>query len=197
MNFSFRTGFRELSSLLSLLQAAGRIGRNGEYEDAAIWSFTMQDDPMLIPNKGLADSVKVMKMIHRKQLEISPQLSTFAIQQEINIGSEVSEELLRNEKMKNYADVANDFHVIDSETVLVVPDEELKQQIRYRKCDWREIQRKSVSVYLWRAKKLPKLINEADDLHSLYDWNLGYDSFLGIMAGALDAKQAKNGFLIL
>ena len=32
VDFSFRTGFREMFSLLSLLQAAGRVNRNGRFE---------------------------------------------------------------------------------------------------------------------------------------------------------------------
>ena len=47
VDFSFRTGFREISSLLSLLQAAGRVNRHGRNTEAVMWSFSLQDDSML------------------------------------------------------------------------------------------------------------------------------------------------------
>ena len=37
VDFSFRTGFREISSLLSLLQAAGRVNRHGRNTEAVMW----------------------------------------------------------------------------------------------------------------------------------------------------------------
>ena len=53
VDFSFRTGFREVSSLLSLLQAAGRVNRHGTESEAEMWSFRLKDDSMLRPNKAL------------------------------------------------------------------------------------------------------------------------------------------------
>ena len=53
VDFSFHTGFREVSSLLSLLQAAGRVNRHGCIPCAKMWSFAMQDSLMLKKNKGL------------------------------------------------------------------------------------------------------------------------------------------------
>jgi hypothetical protein len=32
-------------------------------------------------------------------------------------------------------------------------------------------------------------------LEGVYDWNLRYDSFLGVMAGVLDDLRSRNGFL--
>ena len=52
VDFSFRTGFRELSSLLSLLQAAGRVNRHGAVESAEMWSFSMQDDSAYAENES-------------------------------------------------------------------------------------------------------------------------------------------------
>lgn len=54
VDFSFRTGFREISSLLSLLQAAGRVNRHGNSANAEMWSFSLRDDSTLTRNKGNA-----------------------------------------------------------------------------------------------------------------------------------------------
>ena len=191
VDFSFRTGFREISSLLSLLQAAGRIGRNGEYEDACIWSFSMQDDSILSRNPMTEDSEKILSRFFQRGLPISPDLCTRAIIAELNQGAENGKPLLREEKKQNYAEVGENFNVIEGDTVLAVADQDFKQKLRFGMADWKDIQRKSVSIRYHRVKKyaLPELID------GVYDWNLRYDSFLGIMAGVLDVARSSHEFL--
>lgn len=191
VDFSFHTGFREVSSLLSLLQAAGRIGRNGEYPDAAIWSFSMQEDRYLTSNPSIKDSQKVLESFFRRKLAITPQLSTCAIVAELNRGAENGSALLNEELKQNYADVGERYKVIDSNMVLVIADEELKQRIKFGQGDWREIQRKGIPMRWDRVQKL-KL---SELIEGIYDWNLRYDSFLGVMAGVLDDLRSQNGFL--
>ncbi|MCR4772393.1 MAG: CRISPR-associated endonuclease Cas3'' [Oscillospiraceae bacterium] len=191
VDFSFRTGFREISSLLSLLQAAGRVGRNGEYEDAAIWSFTMQDDPMLSRNPWTEDSEKVLLSFFRQRFPISPELCTKAIVSEINRGPEEVKQLLKSERRQNYRDVGEEFKVIEGDTVLAIADEDLKQRLHRGHTDWKEIQRKSISI----RRNIAKEYRLTELIEGIYDWNLRYDSFLGIIAGTLDVEQAKNGFL--
>ena len=188
VDFSFRTGFREVSSLLSLLQAAGRIGRNGEYEDAAIWSFTMQDNPMLSRNPGTKDAESVLLGFFRRQLPISPGLCTKAIVSELNRGAEAKKQLLKEERKQNYRDVGEEFTVIEGDTVLAIADENLKQRLRSGHSDWKELQRKSVSI----RREIVKEYQLTELIEGVYDWNLRYDHFLGIMAGVLDVKQGRH-----
>lgn len=199
VDFSFRVGFREISSLLSLLQAAGRIGRNQEYEDARIWSFSMQDDKMLSSNPGTKDSESVLRSFFRRRAPISPALSTCSIIAELNKQSKDQLPLLQEEKKRNYAEVGERFKVIESNTVLVIADEDLKQRIRFGQCDWREIQRKGIPMRLDRVRKLslPLLTNSKYDWDCVYDWNLPYDTFLGTMAGVLTDLRSKNETLII
>jgi CRISPR-associated endonuclease Cas3-HD len=197
VDFSFHTGFREISSLLSLLQAAGRIGRNGEYNDSRIWSFTMQDDKQLTSNRSTVDSEKILQRFFQRKMPISPQLCTRAIVAELSSGTGKEQALLKEEQKRNYAEVGARFKVIDSETVIVIVDEDLKQRIRYGQCDWRELQRKGIPVRLDHVKKLalPKLIKNEKEVDCIYNWNLRYDSFLGIMSGVLDEAASRNGNL--
>lgn len=187
VDFSFRTGFREVSSLLSLLQAAGRVGREGEYDDAIIWSFSMQDDRMLTQNSMVADAAYVLKRYFLRGIEITPQLSTRAVQDELNRIGTVSaiETILQAERNQSFEDVETQFRVIETESALVIADPELKRKIRSGYCDWREIQRKGISVHLRSEEKrsLPLLAD------GLYDWNLRYNDFLGVMAGRLDCLR--------
>lgn len=49
VDFSFSVGFRETASLSSLLQASGRVNRNGKTKNALMWSFGLNyaDDALL------------------------------------------------------------------------------------------------------------------------------------------------------
>lgn len=194
VDFSFRSGFREIASLLSLLQAAGRINRGGAESDAAILSFTMQDDPMLTRNPAVKNSADVLKRLFDRGRTISPALSTASIQAELYRGDiSTVQALLKAEKKCAFETVASKFRVIENETVLVIADEKLKNKIRYGQCDWREIQRKGVSLYLSKNERLSlPLLAEG-----LYDWNLGYNDFLGVMVGKLASKRAANEFLLV
>ena len=191
VDFSFHTGFREISSLLSLLQAAGRVGRNGEYPDAEIWSFRLQEQKWITQNPALQDAQAVLEDYFDRGREISPRLCTGAIRRELERGVALSDALLSAENNKNFPEVCNVFRIIPENTVLAVANESLKQKLRYGQADWKAIQRMGVSIREERAKKLrlPAL------LPGVYEWNLRYDSFLGVMAGVLDVLKSKDGFL--
>lgn len=194
VNFSFKTGFREISSLLSLLQAAGRINRNGLYNDAEIWSFTMQDDSMLTKNKSLEDSAYVLKRYFQKGKAICPELSTQSIQDELQRKTimEKANKLLTNEKEGKFPEVQKNFQVIEGNMVLVVADENLKKQLKYGGCDWKVIQRQAISI----RKDLVDKLQLKPLIEGVYNWNLEYDDFLGIMKGLLSLSQAKSQILI-
>ena len=192
VNFSFQTGFRERASVLSLLQAAGRINRNGEYRDAAIWDFSMQQSDKLTENKMLAASISVMDDFRRANQSFGPQLSTSAIAKELDrLPQDDKRPLLAAEHNGQFPEVQDRYHIIDADTVLVAADEDLKQRIRNGSANWRDIQRKCVSLYRSKtyAFRLEPLCG------AVYDWNLGYDSFIGVMKGILEYEAIKKGFL--
>ena len=194
VDFSFKTGFREMASLLSLLQAAGRVNRNGIDSDAEIWSFVMQDDPDLKENPGLKTAAVILwRDYFEKGVEIQPDLSTDSMQRELDKSSEDLKILLRAEEHGQFPTVEQNFRVIDDETVLVVADEDLKTRIRYGGGDWREIQKKAASVRKYYVNKYD-LKPLAD---GLYDWQLGYDNFLGVMRGVLLHQKNLTGTLIV
>lgn len=182
VDFSFKTGFREIASLLSLLQAAGRVNRNGKDSDAKIWSFVMQDDPDLKDNPSLKNASMILKQNYfEKGIPITPDLSTDSMQRELDKSVEDLKTLLRAEENGQFPTVEKNFHVIDEDTVLVIVDEVMKQQIRHGGCDWQAIQKKAVSVRQYYVQKYD-LKPLAD---GLYDWTLGYSKFLGVMEGVL------------
>lgn len=196
VDFSFRTGFRELSSLLSLLQAAGRVNRHGTIQNAQMWSFLLQEDSMLKSNSMLEDARRVLRRYFDKGIDIAPELSTQSMNDEIVLNdSRIREiqQLMALEAEMQFKEVESRFNVIDSDTVCAVVDKTLARAITYGNGDWRALQRKAVSVrryniQRWNLKEIAK---------DIYQWTLGYDSFLGYMSGVLQLERLKNDTLFL
>lgn len=196
VDFSFRTGFREMKSLLSLLQAAGRVGRNGEYPDAEIWSFALQENSMLKQNPQVASSIDVLKGYFQGNVKISPELSTKAMNDEIVWDDSCLEEikrLLECESAMEFQTIDEKFHVIDSDMVPAVVDPALAKAISFGKGDRKLLQKKAVSVRRYQIKNW----NLKKIAAGVYQWTLRYDDFLGYMAGVIDLYKLKNGFLMM
>lgn len=189
VDFSFRTGFRELSSLLSLLQASGRVNRHGYYNDAQMWSFYFQDDTQLRANPSLKSSREALQSYFEKNIEISPELSTRSIRDELIRNDSCIEQirkLKKNEDSYSFQTIANDFRVIDSDTATVVIDGDLAKEIAYGHGEWRQVQRLSVAIRRNRLKQW----NVREIYPEIYQWTLRYDDFLGYMRGVLDTMQS-------
>lgn len=184
VDFSFRTGFREISSLLSLLQAAGRVNRHGRNTEAVMWSFSLQDDSMLPKNPALDVSAAVLRSYFQKRLPITPELSTRSMQDELARDDSCMSaicDFAELEAAQQFRTLAQKFRVIDQKTVLAVPDDSMASAIAEGRASWQELQRHAVSVrkekiVLWHLREI------AD---GIYQWTLGYDSFLGYMHGML------------
>lgn len=189
VDFSFRCGFRETGSLLSLLQAAGRVNRHGEECDAPMWSFRLQDDSSLRANPGLADAQKVLEGYFRTNQPITAELSTLSVNKEILMNdSNIPKmmELLKLENAMQFREIADMFHVIETDTVMAVVDEATAYEILSGKSDWQTLQNKAVSIRRSLAKKW-KLREIAPDI---FYWTRGYDSFLGYMCGVIGTEKA-------
>lgn len=191
VDFSFRTGFREISSLLSLLQAAGRVNRHGDSAYADMWSFFLRNDSNLTQNKDLASSAAVLEHYFEKNIPIVPELSTRAMNDEIIRNDsciKTIQKLMEQEDDMQFQAVKQKFKVIDSDTIPAVIDDALAEAIKRGKGDWRALQKKSVSIHLsqiasWNLKEI------AD---GVYQWTLGYDDFLGYMSGILNKEAAPS-----
>ncbi len=195
VDFSFRTGFRELCSLSSLLQAAGRVNREGGDSDAEMWTFCVAEDGMLKLNPGLKKAGMVLKEYFEKNMPISPQLTTRSIADEIalyGLGGK-HKKLIEYEKLQDFRRVENDFKVIDSDTRLAVVDASIAEQLRYGKVNWRELQKASVQIAKYKLDELrtPHIVDD------IYRWNLEYDGFLGYMAGIVKLKKYSGQALII
>ena len=187
VNLSFKTGFREIGSLVSLLQAAGRINRGGKDSDAEMWSFVLKSEELLINNPGLDNAVKVLRGYFTKNMEITPDLSTRSISSEIRLKGVTADykKLLEYEDIKEFYSVDKYFNVIDSDTCIAVVDSDIADRIRKSIIDWKHLQRHSVQIrrYILKEVDAPMI------LPGIYHWTLGYDSFIGYMAGIIKNKE--------
>ena len=184
VDFSFRTGFRELASLTSLLQAAGRVNRNGEYGVSEMHTFCFAENERLKSNPGLKNATAVLRNFIEAGTNIEPSLTTKAIEQEIKLyGSDsISKKLLDNEREKNFPFVNCTFKVIDSDTCIAVVDNAIVTNIRKGHINWRELQQNSLQIANYKLQNLhiPQIAN------GIYHWNRKYDNFLGYMAGIIE-----------
>ena len=195
IDFSFKIGFHELSSLSSLLQAAGRVNREGNDDKAEMWTFRIAEDGMLKINPGLKQAGEVLKDYFEENMCISPQLTTKSISDEIALYglSGKYQDLVKNEALQNFQSVECDFKVIDSDTRLAVVNADIASQLRYGKINWSELQRVSVRIakYKLYEMKAPLIVD------NIYYWDFGYDDFLGYMAGIIKLKKYAGQALII
>ncbi|MEA4892456.1 MAG: DEAD/DEAH box helicase family protein [Peptococcaceae bacterium] len=195
MNLSFKNGFRELGSLSSLLQAAGRINRDGSDITAEMWTFCIYEDGMLKLNPGLKQASEVLKGYLGQDIAIIPELTTRSISDEIALYGLAGKhkKLLINEELQNFPQVEHDFKVIDSDTRLVVVDPAVADQLRYGSVDWRKLQKATVQIAKYKLDELKTPVI----LDNIYRWNLEYDDFLGYMAGIVKLKKYSGSPIII
>lgn len=115
LNLSFRNGFCRTFSCTVFLQLAGRINRNGDFDDAGLWAFTL-DDAKVPENKGMRLSREVWTEMIQEGIdgdsltECSPsQLATYAFREECkrSFGTASKQsQLLSAERSFQFADLA-------------------------------------------------------------------------------------------
>ncbi|WP_308897934.1 CRISPR-associated endonuclease Cas3'' [Candidatus Desulfosporosinus nitrosoreducens] len=195
VDLSFRNGFRELGSLVSLLQASGRVNREGLLDDAEMWTFCILEDGMLKLNPGLKDPATVLKGYFEGGRTIAPELSTQSLADEIVLYglSRKHKDLVIDEKLQRFPQVERNFKVIDSDTRLVVVDSAVAKRLQYGKVDWQVLQKVSVQIAKYKLDELrtPLIMDR------IYRWNLEYDGFLGYMAGIVKLKKYRGEAIII
>ncbi|MFA5657694.1 MAG: DEAD/DEAH box helicase [Oscillospiraceae bacterium] len=195
VNLSFRVGFHELSSLSSVLQAAGRVNRDGDAANAEMWVFRIAEDGLLKQNPGLKNAAAVLQSYLESGMRISPDLTTKSIADEIALYGmkDINKRLVNNESLQNFKSVERDFKVIDSDTRLAVVNEDIVTKLRNSTIDWRNLQKESVQIAKYRLDemRIPRIIDE------IYYWNCGYDNFLGYMAGIFHQKKIEGQVLLV
>jgi CRISPR-associated endonuclease/helicase Cas3 len=208
MNFSFRIGFRESCSTSSLIQIGGRVSRNAEHVEAAVWDFRFVLDAMLSQHPGFTVSRRVLDKLFNDTLieTLSPsELAKEAMRREVTAGDEnKAREIRKNEDGMEYPDVARQCRVIDSDMRLVVIDPGLIETLRRREpVGYRQLLLHSVQMWTSKIVNLPVapvFSSRARGINAdtLYAWTAAYDpDFLGYMAGVIPLLEGlKDGCFI-
>lgn len=127
VDFSFAVGFRETASLSSLLQASGRVNRNGNTKNALMWSFGLDyaDDASLKEHPIIKHAATVLtKEFFEKNRPILPTSVTESIQLELARYGEHQTNLLKDDDSLSFVQVEDAFRVIDNHSVrllLLIP----------------------------------------------------------------------------
>lgn len=186
VDFSFRSAARELCSLVSALQTAGRANRSGEFGTSELWGFRVKPGELLKEHPSFRISAQVLSDMYRENI-IAPEFCKEAMRREIrnrNQGMCADDPIVKAEKKTNFPGVNELFCVIPSNTMTVIVDENLRRRIENDdRIDFREIQQKSVAIYT--AKAIGYAVAPLRGHEGLYAWTLAYDEFLGYMAGVL------------
>lgn len=187
MDLDFATGFREMASLTSLLQCSGRVNRSGEKNDSVMYSFCLKMIDGINQNKGVRDSICVLKDLFASRQPISAELCTEALRRELrlNPGSEsLLAKISKAESLLNFPEVEKLFHIISTDTRTVLVNEDIIQRIEaFEPVRWQDIQKNSVQIWGYNIDKLN--ISEITHHAGIYKWHLEYSTFLGYMEGVL------------
>lgn len=187
VDISFRAGIREMGSLVSLLQIAGRVNREGTIKDAEVWTVRLAESGLFRRHPLLKEATRVLKEYCESKTSIIPALCTEALKREIRLVGNFLNELYKNEEYMRFPHVEKEFRVIADDTRVTVVDESLVQRLeKYERVDWQEIQNGSVQIWGYRLESLR--IPEVAGREGIYKWNLGYDDFIGYMAGVLKVE---------
>lgn len=179
LNLSFRTGFCQMFSCEVFLQLLGRLSRNREYPDAALWSFELADS-MVPGNSSMRVEKEVWReILHNKNGDFTlwslppSQLASYAFKEKIKRNPVLADRqryLLNIERGYEFDRMAQEFKIITDEMqVLAVADPELIEAIKKGKhCDRVMLQRKSITLYESQVKQLDleRILNN-EDLYEL------------------------------
>src|SRR5699024_9855338 len=130
-------------------------------------------------NPGLEGSAAILLKYLEEGLTPAPELSTRSIQDELRQEASRKLDLYSKETARELQTVAENFDVIDSDSVPVVVDTKLAESVCSGSGDWQLLQENSVSIpkyYLDRYRVV-------ELKPGLYHWELPYSSFLGYMEG--------------
>ncbi len=206
LDFSFRTVFRECSSVASLYQAAGRLNRHAEDEDAEIYSFRTLD-PLLNHHPAFEMSAEILDdFLDRGMFDkLTPaDCVTRAMKMEVSQGAgrEKAKAFKKAEQGQEYPLVSECSRIIPSDTRLVVIDaaivDMLMDNTQRKQVTSRMLINNSVQVWSTKVKELcVKPFPFSDELFYLDDSQ--YDpQFLGYMKAMLPLLEMhETGCMIL
>lgn len=198
VDFSFRTGVRECSSLASLLQLAGRVNRHAKFPDADVWTVTLDaNDPNVVINPSWKLSARILTDVFVSGDAISPIHCTEAMKKELRESGAELDELNKAEATRAFKTVEEKFRVIADKTFPTVVDKKIIERIEhFEDVTWRDIQSNCVQIRDRFRERFA--VEESVRYPGVYLWKYEYSPFLGYMEGVLNQAQIdKDGMAII
>jgi CRISPR-associated endonuclease/helicase Cas3 len=190
VDLSFRSAAREMCSLVSTIQTAGRVNRSGEFGACELWSFRIKASELLREHPAFTVSSRILADLYEKG-HVSPDYCKEAMKREIrdrNQGRCEDDPIIKAEKARKFPEVDEKFKVITANTITVVVYEEMRHRLERReRVEPFELQQKTVNIY--STKAMTYGVAPIYGFENLYRWTLKYDDFLGYMAGVLPLKN--------
>jgi len=193
INFSFRNGFRERCSLMSLIQLGGRINRNCEMQthgNLYDFSFVMEDG--ITENMHFLKSEAILKRMFVEG-KINPDYCTEAMLRESKESNADVKHIEKFWEKGNHQKMNDKFKIIPTVTSQVIVNQGVIEKIKDGILPhYKELSQGSVSIRTDSIEKgkmyarVIKLANDIDDTNYakyFYLWDDKYQSdFLGYMA---------------
>ncbi len=203
VDFSFCSAFRERSGAANLIQTGGRVRRNNENFIGTLLDFKIQS-PLYNCHPAFTLASQILEKLfeeNRIETDSPSDLITEALRRELmSDTNEKHQRLMKMEDEMDYPEVANLYKVIASDTRLVIVDKELIKKLeKHEIVSSKEINRKSVQLWLNKINKLEIGFVKGYENSGLYEWSYDYDpAFLGYMKGVLPLLETdRDGYQIL
>ena len=208
MDFSFATAFRESCSAASLIQIGGRVNRHGASAQAEVFDFRV-NDPLMNNNPQIVTSMNVLKTLFDEkyfETKAPTEIVTEAMRRELmsDFGKfeRIASEIIKQEQVNDYPEVAKLCKVIDSDTRLVVVKNEIIEALRrYEKVNSLELICNSVQIRFFKinSKQFSSFCVPVNNHQEIYSWQGKYDGkFLGYMEAIIPLLELDaNGFAMV
>jgi len=162
VDMSFRTGFREIGSVASVFQLAGRVNRSCEYDDSKMYIFQLEGEGTTInPTQSVAKEVLRMNF---DSGNFDYRCCSDAMRRELLMTMkhivEEKKDVWYLEEVGDMHGVCTHFQIIEGKTYAVVIDPETKERLlRGDELSYQEIEHGSVQIYESKIKKDAYAIN--------------------------------------
>lgn len=201
MDFSFGTGFRQRSSVASLIQTGGRVNRGASASGAAeTWDFAFEDSTTFPDNPVLKSAQSALTALIECgwicKGDSIPDLAKVCLQaMKSEFGAKGQTEastFVTWETAMDYPTVGREFTLISNESRTVLVDRDLAERIKLGgRVNANEVRRYSVQMYAnkIRAFGLEAVIPAAGELFVLPEgWTYDAETF-GYMAGWFERER--------
>lgn len=188
VDMSFECGFRQNSSLSSVLQFNGRINREQSYKSSTTTIFdfhpNLKTDKIVTENPTFVIGKKVLNSLTDKQL--TPEYCTETIAMELEQRNRLNDPdyFLRMDTSKCFKTIGEEFHVISSHTITVIVDPTIINSIRNQEyVSYRDITNNSVQLWFTKLED-PRFISNIEAIKigdkQHYFWIGSYNTLFGI-----------------